>query len=209
MRTALCLSLAALAASLLSACGAVQPVDTDQAARQPLYDQRMARLGPLDTWALEGRLAVSDERDGGSGFLSWRQRQGSSRLDFHGALGRGAWRLRAGDEGAELEFADGRLFRAESIEALLRDQVGWGVPVDKLLWWVRGLIAPGEVRQQVLDDEGRLTQLSQHGWSIEYGRYGAVSGETMPLKINARQAERTVKLAIKKWELQAGNEQQD
>jgi hypothetical protein len=31
----------------------------------------------------------------------------------------------------------------------------------------------------------------------------------MPLKISARQADRTVKLAIKKWELQAGNEQQD
>ena len=85
--------LVAWAAGLLSACGAIQPQDTEQAARQPLYDQRMARLGPVDTWALEGRLAVSDARDGGTGFLSWRQQRGDSRMDFHGALGRGAFSL--------------------------------------------------------------------------------------------------------------------
>ena len=190
-----------MTAGLLSACTAMQPRDMEQAARQPLYDQRMARLGPLDNWALEGRLAVSDARDGGSGFLSWRQQQGDSRMDFHGALGRGAWRLLAGDDGAEIEFADGRLFRADSVDALVRSQVGWNVPVEMLSWWVRGLAAPGKVGQKVLDEQGRLSELSQHGWSIEYGRYGRVGGETMPLKMTARHEDRAVKLAVKKWEL--------
>jgi outer membrane lipoprotein LolB len=191
-----------LTAGLLSACGAMQPQDADQAARLPLYQQRMARLGPLDSWALEGRLAVRDAEDGGTGFLSWRQQQGDSRMDFHGALGRGAWRLLAADAGAELEFADGRQFRADSIDALVRSQVGWNVPVEMLSWWVRGLAAPGKVRQKVLDEEGRLSELNQHGWSIEYGRYGRVGDETMPLKLTARQADRSVKLAISKWLLQ-------
>jgi outer membrane lipoprotein LolB len=206
LRSALVALLVVLTTGLLSACGAMQPRDVEQAARQPLYDQRVARLGPLDSWVLEGRLAVSDARDGGTGFLSWRQQQGDSRMDFHGALGRGAWRLLAGDDGAELEFADGRLFRADSIDALVRNQVGWNVPVEMLSWWVRGLAAPGKVRRKLLDEEGRLSELSQHGWSIEYGRYGEVGGETMPLRMTARQEDRAVKLAIRKWQLKGIDE---
>jgi len=200
--------LAALLLWVLAACGTVRPIDQDQSERQPLYDQRLARLGPLDSWTLEGRLAISDDRDGGSGFLNWRQESGESQMDFHGALGRGAWRLEAGRDGAELAFADGRVYRADSIDALLRSQVGWQVPVDKLSWWIRGLAAPGKVEWRSLDEAGRLSQLEQFGWSIEYGRYGPVGGETMPVKMTARQADRTVKVAVRKWDLQVGQKQQ-
>lgn len=200
--------LAALLVCALAACGTVRPLDEEQAARQPLYEQRLARLGPLEDWTLEGRLAVSDDRDGGSGYLNWRQESGTSRMDFHGALGRGAWRLEAGPHGAELEFADGRVFRADSIDALLRSQVGWQVPVDELSWWIRGLAAPGKVERNALDEAGRLSRLEQFGWTIEYGRYGAVGGETMPVKLTARQAGRSVKLAVRKWDLQGDRKQQ-
>jgi outer membrane lipoprotein LolB len=190
---------------LLAACAAVTPIDGEQRIRAPLYEQRLARLSGVDSWALEGRLAVSDEADGGSGQLSWRQDDGSSRMDFHGALGRGAWRLLADENGAELEFADGTLHRARSIDSLVRRHVGWTVPVEALAWWVRGLAAPGRVQRRLLDEEGRLSELRQDGWDIEFARYGPVSGLggdlTMPLRMTARQADRTVKLAIRRWEL--------
>jgi len=187
-------------------CGTVQPLDAEQAARLPLYEQRAARLGSQDSWSLEGRLAISDDSDGGSGFLSWQQQPDSSRMDFHGALGRGAWRLMAGADGAELEFADGRLYRADSIEDLLRGQVGWQVPIEALAWWVRGLAAPGKLQQRVLDEEGRPSLLQQAGWHIEFGRYAMVAGEAMPARMTARQQDRTVKLAVKKWKLSGSHE---
>lgn len=208
IRSKLFLLLPVTVIALLPGCATVGPLDTDQALRQPLYEQRAAHLGSLDHWALEGRLAISDDQDGGSGYLNWRQEAGSSRMDFHGALGRGAWRLLATADGAELEFADGRMYRADSIDDLVRGQVGWQVPVETLAWWVRGLAAPGDVEQRTLDEEGRLSQLQQHGWSIEYGRYGTVDGETMPLRMTARQQDRTVKLAIRKWELARTHELQ-
>lgn len=192
---------------LLPGCGAMRPLDTEQAARLPLYEERAARLEMLDSWGLEGRLAVSDESDGGSGFLSWRQEPGSARMDFHGALGRGAWRLQAREDGAELEFADGRRYRADSIDELVRAQVGWEVPVETLAWWVRGLVAPGRFQRRVLDEEGRLSLLQQDGWNIEFGRYATTGGEALPLKMTARQQDRTVKLAIRKWELSGSHEQ--
>jgi outer membrane lipoprotein LolB len=160
-------------------CSSVRPLDTEQAARLPLYEERAARLG---------------------------QQPGGSRMDFHGALGRGAWRLLADTNGAELEFADGRRYRAESIDELVRAQVGWPVPVEALAWWVRGLAAPGKLQQRVLDEEGRLSLLQQGGWHIEFGRYGMTDGEAMPARMIARQQDRSVKLAIRKWELSGSHE---
>ena len=206
LRSAVILLLSALGIALLPACAVAPPSHSDQAQRQPLYDQRAARLSQVEDWSLEGRLAVSDDADGGSGSLRWRQQPDGSRMDFHGALGRGAWRLRSNSDGAELEFADGRRYRADNIDALVRGQVGWPVPVEKLAWWVRGLAAPGPYVERLLDEEGRLSRLDQDGWSIEFGRYDVVDGESLPLRMTARQLDRTVKLAIRKWDLAAAHE---
>lgn len=197
------------AAVLLAACGAVPTVDPEQAAREPLYQQRADHLIQVDAWTLEGRLAVSDERDGGSGSFQWRRDAAGSRMDFHGALGRGAWRLLADERGAELEFADGTSYRAPSVDQLVREQVGWQVPVEKLAWWVRGLAAPGTVQRRTLDQEGRLNALRQDGWDIEYTRYAGVGEVAMPFRMTARRENRTVKIAVRKWRLSSQHDEQD
>lgn len=197
------------AAALLAACGAVPTVDREQAAREPLYLQRADHLMQADAWSLEGRLAVSDEQDGGSGSFQWRRDAASSRMDFHGALGRGAWRLLADERGAELEFADGTSYRAPNVDRLVREQVGWRVPVEKLAWWVRGLAAPGTVQGRTLDQEGRLDALQQDGWDIEYKRYAMVGEVAMPFRMTARRESRTVKIAVRKWRLSSQYDEQD
>jgi outer membrane lipoprotein LolB len=198
-----------LAAALLAGCAAIPPEDEEQALREPLYLQRAALLQRVDAWALDGRLAVSDDQDGGSGSFQWRNDAGGSRMDFHGALGRGAWRLEADGRGAELAFADGTIHRAETVDALVREQLGWRVPVDKLDWWVRGLAAPGTVQGKSLDPQGRLSDLQQDGWRIEYGRYGSVGDAEMPFRMTARQDDRTVKIAVKKWRLSSQDGRSD
>jgi outer membrane biogenesis lipoprotein LolB len=54
LKTALAL-LAVTVVVLLPGCGAMRPLDTEQAARLPLYEERAARLEMLDSWGLEGR----------------------------------------------------------------------------------------------------------------------------------------------------------
>jgi outer membrane lipoprotein LolB len=193
----------AAAAALPVACATVPPSEQAPGARAPLYEQRFAQLTAVDDWSLEGRLAISDDADGGSGQLRWRQRNGSSHMDFHGALGRGAWRLEADAAGAELQLADGSLRRADTVDALVRAEIGWRVPVEALAWWVRGLAAPGRLEHRQLDDQGRLSELRQSGWRIEFDRYEEIGPLSMPVRLTARQDDRTVKLAIRKWELSA------
>jgi outer membrane lipoprotein LolB len=194
-----------------SACSTAVVRETDQGERRQLYLERQATLAGIDNWSLDGRLAVSDGKDGGSGTLRWRQSAAETKMDFHGAFGRGAWRLRADQSGAMLERADGRIFRKLTINDLASSQLGWEIPVDALSWWVRGLAAPEEgaafpssnAPRVEPDDAGLPRLLRQHGWTIEFDRYRPVGSVTLPFKLTARRDGHSVKLVVRQWELPA------
>lgn len=194
---------------LLAACSTVPPTSLDEPERTVLYETRLDRLTGLSTWTLQGRLAVSNMEDGGSGHFSWTEHEGGTRMDFYGALGRGAWSLVADAGGAELKLSDGTVHRAAAIGELIHTQVGWEVPVATLSWWARGLAAPGEFETRVLDDEGFLSRLQQSGWIIEYGKYRVFDSTAMPVRLEARQADWTIKLAVKDWTLAPALESDD
>ena len=131
-------------ALLITACSTVPTGEIGQAERVLLYEARSGALAGAERWALKGRLAVNDGEDGGSGHLNWQKHGQNSSMNFHGALGRGAWQLNVDENGAVLEWADGEIHRASSVGELVLQQLGWTIPVNALAWWVRGLTAPGD-----------------------------------------------------------------
>ena len=201
------LSLAGLLAlALLAGCATVKPGSVDLAARNERYLDRRQAIEAVTSWSLEGRLAVRDENDGGSGYFSWKQSDESTRMDFHGAMGRGAWRLVADAQGAVLELSDGSSYRASTVDELVRSRLGWLIPIDALASWVKGIAAPGDEADRELDEAGKLLRLQQQGWVIDYGRYQVVDRVSLPSKMTARQQQRYVKLAVKNWSVVRGNE---
>ncbi len=153
----------------------------------------------LTDWEFSGRLALSDGRDGGSGRLDWQQRGDRAELRFHGAFGRGGWRLTATREEATLEFADGGRYRAARVEALVRDHVGWEVPVEALRYWVRGLAEPGARATPRYDRSGRLTEIRQHQWNVQYEGSVVVDEISLPRKVTATRDRHRVRLVIRRW----------
>jgi outer membrane lipoprotein LolB len=189
---------------LLAGCSGV-PVSgvpgsgVEQAEWAGLHESRCDDLQGVDQWKLEGRIAINDGRDGGSGRFNWQTVGEDSSMEFHGALGRGAWRLQTEEGGAVLELANGEVRRAASVGLLVEQALGWEIPVDALAWWVRGCAAPGDRDRRRLDEHGWLTGLSQFGWEIEYEKYADVNGVFMPLKLKASQDTHMVKLAVRDW----------
>ena len=96
------------------------------------------------------------------------------------------------------------MYTAPGVEGLVQDRIGWAVPVDALVWWVRGLEAPGSVDTAEFDADGRLLRLEQHGWEIEFTRYRAFGSESLPAKLEARRDAYRVKLAFGRWQLDPG-----
>jgi outer membrane lipoprotein LolB len=181
----------------------------EEAERERLYQAKADRLTPISEWRIEGRLAVSNEKDGGSGAFRWSRSASGSHMDFHGALGRGAWTLEASKQSAEMTLADGTVRRADSVEELVWRVVGWRIPVESLSWWARGLAEPGNFKERVVDGEGNISSLQQNDWAIAYDRYGVFEGASLPTRLTARQGEWKIKLAIRSWELNETGEADD
>jgi len=189
----------------LAACTAVPPRPAEQTGLAA-FQARSGQLGGIDSWGLAGKISLDDGDEGGSGKLQWDVEPGLSELDFHGALGRGAWHLRIGPDLALLQLADGTEQTAAGVGELIRDQVGWPVPLDALQWWVRGLAAPGPVENRTLDTQGLLISLRQFGWNVEYDRYGSFAGVQMPVRLDAKRDNYRVKLAISRWRMGANDD---
>jgi outer membrane lipoprotein LolB len=189
---------------LMTACTTVPSGEVGQAKREMLFELKSGVLEINDRWALRGRLAVNDGKEGGSASVHWQKQGPDSSMSFHGTFGRGAWQLHADENGAVLEWADGEVHRADSVNQLIGQQLGWTIPVNALEWWIRGLSAPGDWDLRQLDGQGNLEVLSQFGWRIEYGRYRDSGSVSMPMKLTARRQPHSVKFAIKQWELAAG-----
>jgi len=188
----------------LAACSSMPASNVESASREILYESRLHELSELKQWKIEGRLAVNDGKDGGSGNFKWSSKGESNSMNFHGALGRGAWRLEADKDGAVLELADGETYQAPSVSELLEQNLGWKVPVDALAWWVRGLAAPGTSASRELNKNGQLVGLDQLGWMIKYGRYRDNDGVFMPIKMTASKDSQTLKLVVRGWNLAPG-----
>lgn len=189
----------------LAACTTVPQKSADRDGLAA-FEARNGRLGGIASWGLAGKISLDDGDEGGSGRLRWDVEPGLSELDFHGALGRGAWHLRVGPGLARLQLADGTEQVAPGVGDLIRDQIGWTVPLDALQWWVRGLAAPGPVENRILDPQGLLVSLRQFGWSVEYDRYGSFGGLQMPVRLDAKRDNYRVKLAISRWRMGADDD---
>ncbi len=192
-----------LAGFALTGCVSVGTQPAENPASAHAYQLRLEHLQPLDHWALDGRLAISDGKDGGSGSLSWLKDKQITRISFRGTLGKGAWRLQADPAGASLELANGEVHYAPTVAELVLQQVGWKVPVDALSWWIKGLAYPGKFESRDLDDKGRLKSLRQLGWNVEFANYAEPDDYWLPAKLTARRGDYRVKMVVRTWHLGA------
>ncbi len=169
------------------------------------YQDRTGKIGAVSEWGLVGRISLDDGDRGGSGRLQWDVESDSSELNFHGAMGRGAWHLQISPGKATLTEANGAEQTAAGVNTLIQDRMGWPIPVEALQWWVRGLAAPGTIEDEMLDSEGLLIHLDQFGWSVDFNRYDSTAGVELPVRLDARRDDYRVKLAISRWKMDLGD----
>ncbi|MCW8924757.1 MAG: lipoprotein insertase outer membrane protein LolB [Xanthomonadales bacterium] len=189
-----------VAAVLLHGCSGVGTRQSGPGNEQ-LYLDRAGKLESVQHWGLVGRLSLDDGEQGGSGKLRWNVWPAGSDLDFHGAMGRGAWQLQVREGGATLKTSDGNVQTAPAVDALVQAQLGWSFPVGDLEWWVRGLRAPGAADVVQYDSDGLLLSLQQSGWRVEFKRYRDFGGTAFPVRLEAQRGSYRVKLAIGNWRL--------
>lgn len=186
---------------VLAACAGPRvrppPADAAALARQAA---REAALATRANWTLHGRLGVADARDSGSGSLEWRQQGAEFRFSVHAPVTGKTWVLH-GDRGhAMLEGLRAQAVEGDDAATLLERELGWKVPLTELLYWARGLRAPGDARIEFRDD-GLPSQIEQGGWKVRYLDYDTARDPPLPSKVFASRGDYQVRLAIRDWSL--------
>ena len=191
----------AAAGLALAACAPVpvrKPADQAALAAQAAREKQLAAI---EGWTLEGHLAVSDGREGGSGSLTWTQ--DGDRYDFvlRAPITGKSFRLSGDAGGAMLEGVDGGPLRGADAEALMRKALGWEVPLRELRAWVLGLRAPGAPAELSFGEHDLPALLQQDGWAVDYRAWDLAHQPPLPQKIFASQPPYKVKLSIDSFRL--------
>jgi outer membrane lipoprotein LolB len=174
---------AVFAVAGLAACATLEPAPT---AQPPAFE-------------FGGRLAVRSSTQAFSSMVRWTQQQGRDEIWLSTPLGQSVAHLTADRTGATLTGAEGKQYRAASVESLTQSALGWRLPLAPLRYWLRGTPAPWLPQSAaVYDTQQRLMELTQAEWHVVW--HYADAERTTPVRIEASDGSAALKLVIDHFE---------
>lgn len=165
------------------------------------WETRKVQLEEIQTWDVKGSVSIQYQQKTDIASLTWQQRgQRHYNLVLSGPLNIGRVEITGTPE--RVTFRQGEKFAsASSPETLMIEQLGWQIPVSNLYYWLRGLPSTGGAPNLQFDTLGRISHLTQQGWSVEYLEYMELKGVSLPRKIYLTHPTLKVRLVIRQWVL--------
>ncbi|MBN1379830.1 MAG: outer membrane lipoprotein LolB [Gammaproteobacteria bacterium] len=187
-----------LALLALSACVSTPP-RIDLRSADEIWQARQKRLHLLENWELKGRIGFVSEHDSGSASLYWKQNRTAYELQIVAPLGMGSLVVVGDANGVVLQSSEGEILYGEDVQQLLWQKTGWLFPMDNLRYWILGLSLDNEAIN--LDDFGRLQQIQNESWQVEYQSYQPVDQYELPRKLTIKSSGVQIKLIVKDWQI--------
>ncbi|PIQ36756.1 MAG: outer membrane lipoprotein LolB [Lysobacterales bacterium CG17_big_fil_post_rev_8_21_14_2_50_64_11] len=184
---------------LLAACVGAPPARPGDALTLAAQAQREAILAAQSHWQMRGRIALALGKDGGSGRLLWRQDGADYSIQVSAPVSRQSWRLSVANGWARLDGLHDGVREGPDAQALLRDSLGWDVPLVALSAWLRGMRARGPAQLQ-FDAQGLPAQIEQRGWLVQFRAWSTDAATPLPRRLFASRGDASVRLVIDSWQ---------
>jgi outer membrane lipoprotein LolB len=189
--------------ALLSGCEVLEQLEVIPPQEKPAPAEKPAahqqQLSKLKNWNLTGRLSIRQGDEAYHASIRWQQYEDSYSIDIIGPLGQGGLQLQGGNQQVVMRTSGNEVYVAKSPEALLKQHLGWQVPIQGLRYWALGRYDPGQKYKGKSDPQGRFSDLKQAGWDIRYKRYLSLKGIDLPGKVFMNTADLDVRLIIDNW----------
>ncbi len=171
------------------------------------YQQQVLQM---EYWYLRGRLNIRSNNYSDTININWLQDTGAFEINLSGALGLGAVRITGDTGGVMIEKAGKEPFTAPSLEAIGTNILGYAFPASELLYWIRGLPAPGRIADVNYNESGLVATISQPDatgkrWELQFDRFDNIAGHILPRRISLEQSSYRLTLLVSDWELDAGD----
>ncbi|WP_078751232.1 lipoprotein insertase outer membrane protein LolB [Enterovibrio nigricans] len=182
----------------LSGCTTTPPAPLTQ------WEAHQAALSEIQHFTVKGKVAfISPEQRVSANFV-WQQEGDTLSLRLSNFLGATLLKLDATPTHAELVDNDGKRYIGKNADKLLKSLTGIALPVDDMMFWIKGLPATGNDYQ--LGADNRLASLSENniesnkpGWQLDYVSYDANTASLLPSKIKMIKNDQKVNLVISQW----------
>ncbi len=166
----------------------------------PTKEGRQVPLEQLTSWRAKGKLGVITAGKASAVNFDWQNDDDIFEIRLYGLLGLGNATLTRDRNGIELVTREERA-RASSADELLLKTLGWHLPVQELVYWIKGMPSPqSPVVGNKINDTGSISYLEQQGWRITYPSYHEHYATALPKKIIARRQGVKLTIAIKSWQ---------
>ncbi len=146
---------------------------------------------------MEGKVGVVEGKRSYSARFIWRQ--SAERYDIYlwGPLGQGGTRLRGNPERIEISGRKGEPALVGDPRRVMRERLGWSLPLAVLPWWMTGRPAPDvPVADSEYDAEGRLVEFLQLDWQVAYDRFDAQGAASQPRRITAERPGYRIRVTV-------------
>lgn len=146
----------------------------------------------------QGRFAVKYVDQNGQvrnayGNFDWVEQADAVSLSLRNPLGSTLAIVVASPTSATLELPNQPPRTASNVEDLMQSALGFPMPVDGLRYWLQNRPAPQSRAKTTADASGRISQLVQDGWQIDYlGFADATPAVEANVNANAASAPRVV-----------------
>ena len=162
---------------------------------------RLTEMGPplSANWIFQGRIGIQAGEQSLSGQIHWRHRVDADELLMSSPLGQGVARIERNADGVSLEVPNQPSRHAPDAESLTHEVLGYGLPVSGLAWWMQARPAPDRVFEATHDAAGRIVQLKQDGWVIDYLQYSS-DAPRWPRKLVVSREGLEIRLVADNWQ---------
>lgn len=149
----------------------------------------------LTPYVVSGKAVVQSAQGDQRLNFRWRQTQDEYQITVWGALGVG--RLQLAGTQQSLLVTSGRDSVSGPARAMMVQHLGWSVPLEAMGSWLLGEPATSLPQGQIrTDDQGRITQLQQAGWQVEFSRFELLDGVWRPRRLDITAAQMTMGMVL-------------
>jgi outer membrane lipoprotein LolB len=160
------------------------------------------KIAALRNYEAVGKVSFTNGAKGGSANVRWQQQQQNYTIVIQGPIGGGGVRIVGQPGMVSLMKSDGAVAVHKTPEGLMKENLGYEIPISGMLYWVKGATAPGTPPTKIqFDQNHHLALLEQHGWTIEYQGYLEQRGYDLPQTITLQSGSIKVKLILKEWHI--------
>jgi outer membrane lipoprotein LolB len=172
--------------------GSVRP-EAETATRQALY--------ALESWRMEGRLGVQTSSDAWQASLFWEHEPAQDRLRVSGPLSQGMVSIVVQKDLILINEGNGVTHTSRDPDALLRERLGFVVPLASLRYWILGVPDPAQSAVPLPAVSGASSGFEQAGWLVRVERSRDLENRKLPQKLQVQGHGVKLKIVSDIWEI--------